>query len=227
MSNSIKNRQFTRLHDSFESLSEKLMAQYGLVEDNFRNLGEAAVEQKLEDNENAIDQLEKDVRVEFVNSILLFSPRAKELRKIITYHDLTNLLEESGDILMYIAQLLKKVDYKIEEFDNLVVFLMKMFAEAKQMMSNALFSFYYEDSSVSYKTIKEYKSIEEYRNELADSLVVEFHEVPLSEQELINIISLNNAADCIRQLAENSVNMAKATVYLIEGKDIRHERIDE
>jgi phosphate transport system protein len=159
--------------------------------------------------------------VEVVRTILL-SPRAAELRLLVSYQDITNFLETTGDLLVNIIQLFKKIDLNLPDFDYFQVTLGKMLSFAKKMVSDAIYSFYYKDSTVAYRTISDDDRMDEWFREISGNILMSFQELPLSEQELANIINISYIAHVLEQIGDIATHIAEASVYLIEGMDIRH-----
>jgi phosphate transport system protein len=219
-----KSRQIASLDEKFKTLCEKVLQQLAFAEEVMKERKTDDFYEKVNQIETEIDLLENGIRADVV-TVLLYAPKAAELRKLITYQDITNFLEAIGDLLYdTIFYPLKKFDTTLPEFDYFQLTLSKMLSYAKKMVNDAIFSFCYEDSVVAYKTIAEDDVMDELLHEISENTVLLFQELPLNEQELTNIISISHAAYTIEQIGDNATYIAEAAVYLIEGKDIRHKK---
>jgi phosphate transport system protein len=218
----IKSRQVANLDKKFQLLYEKVMQQFSITEEVIQNSLQEEQMEKIAQNENDIDLLEKEIRIEVVRSILL-SPRAAELRKLISHQDITNFLETIGDLLVNITQPSKKIDLNLPDFDYFRVTLGKMFSFSKKMVSDAIYSFYYKDSSLAYKIISDDDYMDDLFREISENILLLFQDLSLNEQELSNILNISCVAYIIEQIGDIATHIAEASIYLIEGTDIRHK----
>jgi phosphate transport system protein len=223
MNTNSKSRKIADLDKKFQSLYEKVMQQLSLTEKLLQeNPQEEGLIERIVQNESDIDLLENGIRAEMVGALLL-TPRAAELRMLISYQDITNFLEAIGDLLVNIMQPFKKIDLSLPDFDYFKVSLGKMLSFSTKMVSDAIYSFYYKDSAVAYKTISDDDYLDDLFREISENILLLFQELPLNEQELSNIIHISNIAYIIEQIGDTATHMAEASVYLIDGTDIRHK----
>ncbi|MDL2223064.1 hypothetical protein LJB98_03095 [Bacteroidales bacterium OttesenSCG-928-M11] len=222
----LKNRQLGRLHANFQSLSERIIQQYVLLEALMKDSGNKDVFASIKENEDLIDVFENEVRIEFINSLILFTPRAKDLRKIVVYQDLTNFLERIGDLLTLIAQHLSKIDFDLPELKKFLVILESMLSQSKDLVTKAIFSFYYEDKATVARILSKKGDTEKLCEQLEEMILVNYQDLPLTELELRSIISVNNIAHTITQVSNLGINSAESVVYFIDGVDIRHKKND-
>jgi phosphate transport system protein len=218
----IKSRQGVNLDKKFQMIYEKVMQQFSATEEIIQKPFCEELMMKIVRNENEIDALEKDVRVEVVRSILM-TPRAAELRLLVSCQDITNFLETIGDLLVNISQLFKKIDLNLPDFDYFRITLEKMLSFSKKMVSDATYSFFYKDATVAYKAISDDDGLDSLFREISENMLLSFQELPLSEQELSNIINIGNVAYAVEQIGDIATHIAEASIYLIEGTDIRHK----
>jgi phosphate transport system protein len=198
------------------------MQQFSITEELLQGSLQESLIEKIIRNENNIDLLENEIRVEVVNA-LLFTLRAAELRKLISYQDNTNFLETIGDLLVNISYPFKKIDLNLPDFDYFKVTLGKMLSFAKKMVGDAIYSFYYKDATVAYKTISDDDYLDDLFREISENIPLLFQDLPLNEKELSNIVNISNIAYIVEQIGDIATHIAEASVYLIEGKDIRHK----
>jgi phosphate transport system protein len=200
------------------------MQQLDFFEDVLLKNPNTELAKKINMNESEIDRLENEVREEVVKSLLTSSPRAIELRKIITYQDITNFLESIGDLLMdIITYPIEKKVFDLPDFEDFRAKLKEMLIFSKKMVNDAIFSFYYEDSDIAYRTIIEDNILDGLFREISENTLLYFQDTPLSEQELTNIIHITNSAFIIEQIGDIATYIAEAAIYMIKGTDIRHK----
>ncbi|MDR0824060.1 MAG: hypothetical protein LBN74_03135 [Prevotella sp.] len=222
MTSNIKNKQLELLLHDFELLSKNAMIQMQiaskLLKDN--SIDELYVE--AESNEIIMDRLEIKIREEVVFTIFQFNPIAADLRKIITYQDVTTNLERIGDILLNIIHFLRETDRGLPEFESINKKIAKMMGYAAGMLRNAIFSFSNEDSLIAYQVIKEDDKVDELFHQISSSLQETFAGRQLSKDEVKSIININAISYNLERIGDSSTNIAESAIYLTEGKDIRH-----
>lgn len=222
MTTTIKQRQLKLLLNDFELLSKTALTQaqiaVKLVEDN----SVTALYEEAEANEIMMDRLEIKVREEVVFTILQFHPIAADLRQIITYQDITTNLERIGDMLLNIIHYLKENDLSLPQFAEEKKQIEKMLKEVAVMLRNAITSFMNEDTILAYKTIKEDDIIDRMFYEIHNNLQKNFVNKPLTENDIATLIHISRIAHNLERVGDSATNIAEATIYLTDGKDIRH-----
>ena len=100
----IREKFFERINQDFEVLSKIVIQQINqtarLLDDN----SDPELYTEIDNTERIIDSLDVKLRNEVINVIVLYSPRATDLRKIMSYYDMTAYLERIGDLLMNIRR---------------------------------------------------------------------------------------------------------------------------
>ena len=222
MTSNIKSKQLELLLNDFELLSKTAMIQMQIASKLLHDNTIESLYEEAESNEIIMDRLEIKVREEVVFTIFQFNPIAADLRKIITYQDVTTNLERVGDILLNIIHFLRETNLAAPEFETIHKKIDKMMKYASEMLRNAIFSFSNEDSHTAYQVIEEDDKVDRLFHEIALSLQDAFTGKPLSKAEVQSIINANAISYNLERIGDSSTNIAEAAIYLTEGKDIRH-----
>lgn len=222
MTTSVKLKQLKILLNDFELLSRTTLLQlqiaYKLLQDNsIESLYEEA-----EANEIIMDRLEIKIREEVVFAIFQFTPKATDLRLIITYQDVTTNLERVGDMLLNIIHFLKETNLNSLEFEEEKKKIGKMFQYINEMMRDAILSFSDEDSKMAYQVIEKDDKVDRLYHQVGDSIESTFSGKSLTKEEVRNILIINAISHNIERIGDSATNIAEAAIYLTEGKDIRH-----
>jgi|GEM_PF-4246371 Phosphate uptake regulator len=220
MKSNIKNQQLDNLYNSFKSITEKVMEQFSLAINFFETPTKDGFKQ-IEELEKMIDLLENEVSVEYINSLLM-NPRAKDLRKIVSYQDVSNFTEKIGDLLFNIAKKTKRLDKSISDFEDFYSSLKVIFEEAKKIINDSFFSFFYEDKEAAQKIISNRNPLFKPILELRESITEEFSEIPMSAKELQSIMDIIDIANYLSQIASLGKEIADSSVYLKEGVILKH-----
>ncbi len=222
MTTNIKRKQLELLLNDFELLSKTAMTQMQIATKLLHDNTIEPLYEEAESNEIIMDRLEIKVREEVVFTIFQFNPMASDLRKIITYQDITTNLERTGDMLLNIIHFLKKTDFKNPHFKEITTLIYKMVEYTSEMLRNAIFSFSNEDSHIAYQVIKEDDKVDELFHLINRSLQETFGDKQLTKTEIQNIIHISAISHNLERIGDSATNIAEATIYLTEGKDIRH-----
>lgn len=222
MTSNIKNKQLELLLHDFEHLAKTAMMQMQITTRLMQNNAIEELYNEAESNEIIMDRLEVKVREEVVFTIFQFNPIAADLRKIISYQDVTINLERIGDMLLNIIHFLKETERNLPEFEPVNKRILKMADYASEMLRNAIFSFSNEDSHMAYKVIEEDDKVDELFHQISSSLQDVFTNKPLNKREVQSIININAISYNLERIGDSATNIAESAIYLTEGKDIRH-----
>jgi phosphate transport system protein len=218
----IKTRQLELLLHDFELLSKTTLTQLQITNKLLHDNTIELLYEEAESNEIILDRLEIKMREEAVFTIFQFNPKAADLRKIITYQDVTTNLERIGDMLLNIIHFLRVTDFLHPDFVELKKKINLMIEQVGEMMRHAILSFSGEDSNMAYLVIEEDDRVDELFRQISLYLQDEFQNRKLSKFEIRNMIHTNAIAHNLERIGDSATNIAEAAIYLIEGKDIRH-----
>lgn len=218
----LKEKLFSRITDDFQVLSKVVIRQHsyikGMLEDNTNE----EIYTEINNNERIIDSLEVKLRNEVINTIVLYSPRATNLRMIISYYDMTAYLERIGDLILNISHFLLKTDIHGTLFTTYKNILVKMLALTENMTQNAIFAFTCEDIQLAKATIEADDQVDALHHETGFNLQHNCCGLVLSQQEIADALYINSMSYNIERIGDNATNIAEAAIYLIEGKNVKH-----
>ncbi|MDR1356315.1 MAG: hypothetical protein LBJ58_01450 [Tannerellaceae bacterium] len=218
----MKTRQLDLLLHDFELLAKTALTQWQITGKLLKNNAVEQLYEEAEANETILDRLEIKIREEAVFIIFQFNPKAADLRKIITYQDVTTNLERIGDMLFNVMHFLRVTDFDHPGFGELKSRIGTMMEHVGDMLRNSILSFSNEDSDTAYRVIEEDDCVDELFHQISLYLQEEFQDRKLSKSEIRNMIHTNAISHNLERIGDNAVNIAEAAIYLIEGKDIRH-----
>ena len=222
MTTNIKLKQLELLLNDFELLSKTALIQMQIATKLLEDNTIESLYEEAESNEIIMDRLEIKVREEVVFTIFQFNPIAADLRKIVTYQDITTNLERVGDMLLNIIHFLKKTDLSTPHFEGFKRLIAKMMKYSEEMLRNAVFSFSNEDARTAYQVIEEDDKVDELFRQISLTLQDTLSGKALDKNEIQSIIQINAISHNLERIGDSATNIAEATIYLTEGKDIRH-----
>lgn len=221
--NNIKTKHFEAINKEIQVLVEELIKQFSLL-DRFlkeKTIDNVFFEEGIEREEH-INKLEKQIFNDVVNSVLLFTPRAADLRNIVSTHEVIMNIERIANLLLTSAEDLQKSDLKNSKFDKIQIHLLQMLNLEREMLSEATLAFIQRDSAVSYRAISKNDISTAYLVKLQAELIAMGQDGGLSEQEFTNIIIYSKIGQVLAMIGDYGVGIAESTVFLVEGKNIRN-----
>jgi len=218
----IKDNYLDRLCGDFRLISEIVLTQMKLASDLVRDNHNKTIIPSLERNEKIINSLDVTIKEKVINAIMLFTPRASDLRKLMAYHDMTISMERVGDLIENIALALEEIDFTLTGFDKYKKPIDKMFARTGKMLKNALFAFTGVSNEMAYDTIQMDDKVDKLERKIGRKLAEDFQNEVQSAQALVNIMNLNSISYYLERIGDKAVDIAESAVYVIEGRDIRH-----
>ncbi|HLN55741.1 MAG TPA: PhoU domain-containing protein [Bacteroidales bacterium] len=215
--------------NSFREMANLVLLQLDLIEKVMLSSSEA--EQKtllgqIVNNENKIDRLEIVISDKFINSIVLYQPLASDLRKLVAIYRMTINLERIGDLVMNMTYTFESTG-KTEEFRFMSDVILSMFQSGKIMVEKSLLSFVNGDQDFAIWTIKNDSVVDEMNNKLLANAISRSEIDKKTKDMLISYIDIKNIITNIERIADHATNIAEATIYSLQGTDIRHSDFEK
>lgn len=218
----LKEKVFGRITDDFQVLAKIVIRQLNLIKQLMNENQNDDLYTEINNNERIIDSIEVKMRNEVINLIVLYSPRATNLRMIISYYDMTAYLERIGDLILNISNFIKRIQVDGALFTRYKKDLFKMLDLTENMTQNAIFAFTCEDIQLAKDTIDTDDQVDALHEHIGLHLPSQCAEKTLSRQEMTDALCINSMAYNIERIGDNATNIAEAAIYLIEGKNIKH-----
>jgi phosphate uptake regulator len=218
-----KDREFAQISNDLQLLSAKVIDQFVLTGTLLAGRWEEALYEKILENEKSISYLKAVLLEKIPRTALLFSPKAVDLRKLVSCHDVTLLIEEIDDFLISIVCSLKKLDLNDQDYADFKSTFKQMVHSLKESANAVIFSFIRENKAEALRILEKNTDIEQRSKEITENIVASFQEIPLSGQQVLNIITLNKVAYIMEKIESSVLNIAKSTIYATKGTNIRHQ----
>lgn len=218
----LKEKVFNRITDDFQVLTHEVFQQLQLVEQMMGDNEDEQLYAEIHNNERIIDSLEVKMRSEVINTIVLYTPRATNLRIIISYYDMTAYLERIGDLILNIANFLRKTDIRGKLFEQYRGRLIEMLGVARTMTQNSIEAFMSEETGLAKEVIELDDQVDEFFHSINRELVDTCMDSGASSQEVADLLSVSSMVYNIERIGDNATNIAEAAIYLIQGRNVRH-----
>ena len=220
----IKDNYLSLLESDFQLLTEIIFTQMSLTAELMSDKDNEDILAQLKRNEKIVDSLDITIKEKVINAIIFFTPRAVDLRKLMAFHDMTISMERVGDLIQNITESIQKVDFSIAGFDAYKKLIDKMLSKTNNMLKNAIFAFSGENNEIAYYTILMDDKVDKLDRKMEKRLAERYNGETQNYQSLINIMNLHTISYYIERIGDKAVDIAESAIYLIEGKDVRHDK---
>ena len=172
------------------------------------------------------DLFEVEISERITNAIILYHPVASDLRKIMTCYRISLNLERIGDKVMNIVNFIKSIDEPSLYLDLKDV-ISHMLSYSIKMVSKSLISFINSDKDFAIWTIKNDEVVDELNRKSLTKVIRKGKMSKETQELLFDFINTKEIISNIERIADQATNIAEASFYAIEGKDIRHKEIND
>jgi phosphate transport system protein len=212
---------------TFEEMADIILGQLKLLEKllgTTDNAEREALSVSIRDNENKIDKFEVIISEKFINSIVLYQPVASDIRKLIAVYRMTLNLERIGDSIINIIHSYDNVKTS-PEYLALSDVLNVMLLSGISMVEKALLSFINNDNEFAIWTIRNDEIVDEMNRKLLRNSVAKARVSERTKDMLLSYMDLKSMISNLERIADHATNIAEASIYSIQGTDIRHSEL--
>lgn len=194
-----------------------------MIEESIEGLSRrenALLESVMKEKEDKANKLEMQIEEHCVEIIAQFEPRAKNLRLILMILKMNNDLERMADHAVNIADaasfLIKLIkEESIEE-------ILSLANEAKEMLKDSIDSFIEGDTKKAKKVCRRDDVVDGLRDKIIKASVVNMCSDLDSPDSVDQRVQIMRIAKNLERIADLSTNICEDTIYMVEGKDIKH-----
>ncbi|MDR0427313.1 MAG: hypothetical protein LBH12_01785 [Dysgonamonadaceae bacterium] len=219
-----KKLHHQELNNDFEILSTSVLSQLKLTEDIFQKGWVKEAEKELTENAERIHSLGISFIKKLSTMVLLYSPRAKELRKVVSVHEVVLFLEKINQLLLNIVDLVKQIRLDESSEEDFLSLASKAFEILDRIANASSYSFYKGDKVQAYNILEEQGKIERITAEMKEHLIASFQDISLSGQNLLNVINMNNILYILNKINDYALDIAKETIFVMDGIHIRTQK---
>jgi len=158
----------------------------------------------------------------FINSVVLYQPVASDIRKIVSVYRMTINLERVGDIVMNIISSIDAIR-ETDEYKAMTDVILNMLIMGISMVEKSLLSFTNSDDSYAIWAIKNDEIVDEMNRKLLINIISKAKVSEKTREMLLSYANLKNIITNIERIAGHATNIAEATIYSLQGTDIKHQ----
>ena len=223
----MKTRREESIEDiikTFQEMADIILGQLKLLEKIMavNDEGEREIiKARIDENEIRIDKYEVLISEKFINSLVLYQPVASDIRKIIAIYRMTINLERIGDRVINILNSIENIKSSAE-YSAMTEVLNLMLMSGISMVEKSLLSFINNDNEYAIWTIKNDEIVDEMNSKLLLNSISKSKVSGKTKEMLLSYMDLKNIITNLERIADHATNIAEASIYSIQGTDIRH-----
>jgi len=222
-----KEQALNEIQTTFSEMANLVLHQLTLME-KLMGTGDdklfAGLVSEMEKTENRIDNLEIVIGEQFTSTIVLYQPVASDVRRLVAIYRMSINLERIGDRIHNLCGIISKIR-KSAEYVSVASLINNMLTSGTIMVEKALLSFSNSDPDYAIWTIKNDSVVDEMNHKL---LLGHLRKENIDEKMMSMVqsyIELKDMISNIERIADHATNIAEASIYSLQGTDIRHTGI--
>lgn len=215
------------LNAKLTELKRMLMEQASLVEKMViisMNAIQSGYECNLESvmrYESRVNQIEMEIETYCTSLIALYQPEAKDLRTILMSYKINNDLERLADQAVNITESANALcgEPITEQFPK----LLEMKQKSIDMLHKSVSAFIDQNVPLARQVCADDNEVDDLNNTIRMNLVRKMKQSPEFIETYLHLLRITTN---LERIADLSTNIAESTVFLVEGKVIKHH-VDE
>lgn len=225
-----KENAMLQIRSLFDEMSQVVLHQLDLLE-KIINSNAITIPDELmgmiNENESRIDQFEISISEEIIDIIVLQKPVASDLRQVMALYQMVSNLERIGDSVMNITRFIPRIQ-DIDVYTKMSEVITNMLIASVSMVRKSILSFVAGDKDEAIWAIKNDVVVDEMNHKLIKKAINKSEFPEETKHLLFTFIQLNSIISTIERIADHATNIAEASIYALEGRDLRHQKdIDE
>ena len=221
-----KENAMQQIRNLFDDLSKVVLHQLDLLEkiiNGSMTIIPEDIMKELNDNEERIDNYEISISEEIIDIIVLQKPVASDLRQVMAIYQMVANLERIGDSVMNIVRYIPRIQ-DVEVYMKMSEVITNMYMASVSMVQKSILSFVTSDKEEAIWAIKNDEVVDEMNHKLIRKAIKKNEFSEETQQLLFTFIQMNSIISTIERIADHATNIAEASIYAIEGKDLRHKK---
>ncbi len=221
----------SQFDSELNSVSSRVMELGGLVESQIRQaiyaLSQFSMEavEQVASIEQRVNAMEVEIDHELSSIIARRQPTARDLRLLIAFSKATANLERMGDEAHKMARMVQSIIDSGTALRALPSGDLRVAAEmASELLRKTLDAFARLDTGAALSILKEDDRIDTEFDSFVRTLITHMMEDPRKISASLDLLFM---AKAIERIGDHSKNIAEQVIYLVEGKDVRHQSVEQ
>lgn len=207
-----------------ENLKKRVLTLSAMVEESFDrsvqalNRMDGVLARQVIDADVQVDQFEVDIEEECLKVLALHQPVANDLRFIVSILKINNDLERIADLAVNIAE--RVLDLQKMERAPIPFDFATMSGKVHDMVKKSLDSLVTLDPELAREVISLDDEVDQIHHETYRLVIDQIKQHPDRIHALICYLVISRY---LERIADQTTNIAEDTLYLVEGKIVRHQ----
>lgn len=225
----LKDSALNKVSDLFKEYASLLLNQLNRLEQIIQ-MGQVAIAEEqlaeIKACEKRINDYEIKLTDQIVNVIVLHNPMASDLRKIMAAYRMAEDMERIGDNVVGIVRLITKIK-EPEVYNQIADLIYNMLVSSIEMVEKAILSFVSEDIEDAVWTIKNDEVVDNMNKKLMKRIIAKSDLDEEMNRRVNSFINLKSIISKIERIGDHATNIAEASIYSLEGRDLRHKKLED
>ena len=222
--NKIRDTYLSRLTDEFSAMIDLMLRQKDNVKAIFNGSPADPMMNEVGDIEDQIDRMQVTLRDDVIDSIVLQTPRAGDLRRIMACYDAIVDVERTADILYGICRRMHYLQKPDSIFPRYLDDTMLLFGMAETMLDNAVKAFFSGDKTKAYAVIAADNELDHAYSSCHRKLFAGHENEADMNHAVADLLDIARIYYGIERIGDGSTNIAEALLFLTEGIDVKHNK---
>ena len=212
----------------FEDYANLILSQLSILEKVISSGSLVIPEEILKElniNEDKSDKFEVKLSEKIVDTIVLQKPVASDLRKLMACYQIVINLERIGDLVIDIVKFIPRIK-EPETYNRMSEVIYNMLLVSVNMVQKSLLSFINSDKEFAIWTIRNDEVVDDMNHKLIRKAIAKSRMSDETQQLMFSFIHINSIISSIERIADHATNVAEASIYEMEGTDIRHHNLE-
>lgn len=222
-----KEQALNEIKSSFDEMASLVLRQLTLLDKLMGATEEQAFTDlivEMDKAESRIDNLEVVIGEQFTSTIVLYQPVASDVRRLVAIYRMSINLERIGDRIHNLCRIIRDIR-NTTEFSSTASLVTNMLTSGTIMVEKALLSFTNSDPDYAIWTIKNDTVVDEMNHKLLLGHLRKENIDDRTRSMVQSYIELKDMISNIERIADHATNIAEASIYSLQGTDIRHTGI--
>ena len=222
-----KEQAINDIMNSFRKMANLTLGQLSMLEklmSTADNEKFSSIIASMKETENRIDNFEVVISEQFTSTIVLYQPLASDVRRIVACYRMTLNLERIGDGIMNMIRIISKIR-NAPEYARISALINNMLTSGILMVEKSLLSFTNSDPDFAIWTIKNDSVVDEMNHKLLLNHIAKSDMDDKTRGMIMSYVDIRDMISNIERIADHATNIAEASIYSLQGTDIRHTGI--
>jgi len=177
---------------------------------------------EIRHGDREVDSMEIDIEQICLEVLALFQPVARDLRFVLAVLRINGELERIADLAKGIAKRVLRLDSLTGA--QVPPMLGQMAAVARGMLTDALNALSDSDVELARQIRRRDREVDDYQRQILDWVQQEIASQAANSETTVGILAV---AGKLERIADIATNIAEDVIFLVEGKVVRHSRLDQ